>query len=188
MGVAIAILFLAWMIGDGCKQLGTAPYLSEFIGGHLAPQLLPVALFLLGAGIAFATGSSWSTMSILLPLVVGLAYTLGEQTPELGGHALLILSIGAVLEGSIFGDHCSPLSDTTVLSSTASATDLMDHVHTQLPYALLAMGVSVLCGYLPSTFLGWSPWACLALGIGALLLFLALFGRRSEAASEARPA
>lgn len=188
MGVAIAILFLAWMIGDGCKQLGTAPYLSEFIGGHLAPQLLPVALFLLGAGIAFATGSSWSTMSILLPLVVGLAYSLGEQTPELGGHALLILSIGAVLEGSIFGDHCSPLSDTTVLSSTASASDLMDHVQTQLPYALLAMAVSVVCGYLPSTFLGWPPWSCLALGIGSLLVFLALFGRRAEPSNEARPA
>ncbi|MEZ5976101.1 MAG: Na+/H+ antiporter NhaC family protein, partial [Planctomycetota bacterium] len=135
MGVAIAILYLAWMLAKVCEDLGTSSYLSVQLGDSLPPLLLPTILFLLSALIAFSTGSSWSTMVILLPLVVGLAYRLGTGT-ELGGHLLMVMSIGAVLEGSIFGDHCSPISDTTVMSSIASASDHIDHVRTQLPYAL----------------------------------------------------
>lgn len=179
MGIAIVILYLAWMIGAACEAVGTADYLSEMIAGRMVPELLPCVLFLLGALVAFSTGSSWSTMSILLPLVVGLAYTLGNQS-GLGGHFLMVVSIGAVLEGSIFGDHCSPISDTTVLSSTAAASDHIDHVRTQAPYALLAMSVALVFGYLPCTFMGLNPWLALALSAAVLICVVRWLGRRAD--------
>jgi Na+/H+ antiporter NhaC len=185
MGIAIAILYLAWMIGAACESLGTAPYLTELLGDALAPQLLPMLLFLLAAAISFATGTSWGTMSILLPLVVGLAYVLGEQRlPDgtaFGGPALMVMSIGAVLEGAIFGDHCSPISDTTILSSTASASDHIDHTRTQMVYALTTMAVALLAGYFPCAMLGWSPWAALAAGAALLVVLVLAFGRQSDA-------
>ncbi len=182
MGVAIVILYLAWMIGSACDALGTATYLSELVGDHVFAPLLPSLLFLLGAAVAFSTGSSWSTMSILLPLVVGLAYTLGVNAgggPD-AGHLLMLMSIGAVLEGSIFGDHCSPISDTTVLSSTAAASDHIDHVRTQAPYAITVMTVSLGLGYLPCALMGLSPWIALGASALALVGVVFLFGRRVE--------
>jgi len=186
MSIAVAILYLAWMIGAACESLGTASYLSELIAGRMMPEVLPAVLFLLGALVAFSTGSSWSTMSILLPLVVGLAFSLGRDT-DLGGHLLMVISIGAVLEGSIFGDHCSPISDTTVLSSTAAASDHIDHVRTQAPYALLAMTAALVFGYLPCTFLRLSPWIALATAAAVLVLIVRFFGRRAEADVPPRP-
>jgi Na+/H+ antiporter NhaC len=185
MGIAVAILYLAWMIGAACDVLGTASYLTELLGDRLAPALLPTLLFLLSAAIAFATGTSWGTMSILLPLVVGLAFTLGERDPALGGYTLMLLSIGAVLEGSIFGDHCSPISDTTILSSTACAADHIDHTRTQMGYALTTMVVAVACGYFPCAFLGWSGPAALASGCAALLMIVFVFGRKSDSPVQA---
>jgi Na+/H+ antiporter NhaC len=180
---ALAILYLAWMIGAACGDLGTATYITAAVGDALPPALLPVLLFLLSGAIAFSTGSSWSTMSILLPLVVGLSYQLGLQS-DLGGVGMVIVSIGAVLEGAIFGDHCSPISDTTVLSSTACASDHIDHVRTQMPYALLAMVVAVVCGYLPVTYLGASPWLCLPIGILTMFAFLRLVGACADEESD----
>ncbi|MFQ5845175.1 MAG: Na+/H+ antiporter NhaC family protein, partial [Planctomycetota bacterium] len=126
---ALVILLLAWSIGEVCVELGTGPYLVSLLGERLTPWIVPMLLFLLSSLTAFATGSSWSTMAILLPVAVPLAY-------EVGGIPLLTLGAGAVLEGSIFGDHCSPISDTTVLSSTASLCPHHAHVETQIPYAL----------------------------------------------------
>ena len=186
MWIAIAILYLAWMIGAACQAIGTADYLSEMIAGRMVPELLPCVLFLLGAMVAFSTGSSWSTMSILLPLVVGLAFSLGNQS-GLGGHLLMVMSIGAVLEGSIFGDHCSPISDTTVLSSTAAASDHIDHVRTQAPYAILAMFTALVFGYLPCTFLGLNPWIALAMGVAVLVLFVRFVGRPVPASPTPQP-
>ena len=184
MGVALAILYLAWMLGEVCSALGTSTYLTVQLGDALPPLVLPVVLFLLAALVAFSTGSSWSTMTILLPLVVGLSFQLGETVP-LGGTLLMIMSIGAVLEGAIFGDHCSPISDTTVMSSIASASDHIDHVRTQMPYAMLTMAVALLVGYLPCAYLGasfggWLPYACLALGLLVLVVVLRTVGRRAD--------
>ena len=184
MGVALAILYLAWMLGAVCGALGTSTYLTVQLGDTIPPMMLPVILFLLAGLVAFSTGSSWSTMTILLPLVVGLSFRLGE-TSDLGGLLLMIMSIGAVLEGAIFGDHCSPISDTTVMSSIACASDHIDHVRTQMPYAILTMGVAIVFGYLPCTFLGaetgtWLPFACLGAGILALALVLRIFGQRAD--------
>ncbi|MCB9915424.1 MAG: Na+/H+ antiporter NhaC family protein [Planctomycetes bacterium] len=179
MGIALAILYLAWMIGAVCGALGTASYLTVMLDNVLYPLALPVILFLLASAISFSTGSSWGTMSILLPLVVGLAFTLGERT-DIGGHMLMVLSIGAVLEGSIFGDHCSPISDTTVLSSVASASDHIDHVRTQGPYALLTMCVAIAVGYLPAAAFGLHPFVSLAAGAAVLLGTLFVLGERAE--------
>lgn len=181
IGFAMLILVLAWCIGYVCEDMGTAYYLVAQTQGSLPPLLLPVLLFLLSCLVAFATGSSWSTMAILLPIVVILAHTLGSTLP-IGGYMLMVLSIGAVLEGSIFGDHCSPISDTTVLSSVASASDHLDHVQTQIPYAMLAMIVSIVLGYLPVAFFSPSLWP-LSLGLGMLtiVLFLLFVGRDPDA-------
>ena len=179
MGVAVVILYLAWMIGSVCTELGTADFLTVQLSDRLEPLLLPALLFLLSRVVAFATGSSWSTMTILLPLVVGLAFNLGETT-ALGGMTLLLLSIGAVLEGAIFGDHCSPISDTTVLSSVACASDHIDHVRTQAPYALVTMVTAMVAGYLPCAFLGWSPWLGLAVGAAVIVGLVFLLGRVPE--------
>jgi Na+/H+ antiporter NhaC len=180
MGAALCILYLAWGIGSACEDLGTAPYLALQIEGLLEPLLLPLVLFLLSGAIAFATGSSWGTMSILLPLVVGLAFQLGAGT-HLGGLGLMLLSIGAVLEGAIFGDHCSPISDTTVLSSIACSADHLDHVRTQLPYALTANAVALFCGYLPAALIGIPASVCLGAGLATLLALVLCFGRKAEA-------
>jgi len=183
LAFAVAILVLAWCIGFVCEDLGTRHYLIAMTEKDLKPELLPTVLFLVSCLVSFSTGSSWSTMAILLPNVVLLAHGLGEHTP-LGGHALMLLSIGAVLEGSIFGDHCSPISDTTVLSSTASASDHLDHVRTQAPYALLVMLVSLVCGYLPVAFIAPGLWpVCYVLATAAIVGVLFAFGRDPEAAT-----
>ncbi len=186
MAVGFAILYLAWMIGAVCNDLGTAPFLTALVADVLDAKLLPTLLFLLAGAVAFATGSSWSTMSILLPLVVGLAYQLGftadlAATDVESGQLLMVISIGAVLSGAIFGDHCSPISDTTVMSSIASASDHIDHVRTQVPYALTIMTVSIVFGYFPVTYFGTSPWLGLAGGAAALTAVVFVFGKRADA-------
>jgi Na+/H+ antiporter NhaC len=183
LGAAFGILFLAWSLGHLCKDLGTSFFLTTAIRDVLSAWALPMTLFLVAAGIAFATGTSFGTMAILLPNVVVLAHQTGaaaEFTGDAasGGPALMLLCIGAVLEGAIFGDHCSPISDTTVLSSIGSRCGLIAHVQTQLPYALLAFGATLLCGYLPLALVGPDFWPlCLLAGLVAMAATLRLFGR-----------
>lgn len=184
MFTAIAILYLAWMLGSVCGSLETSTYLTVQLGDALPPLALPLVLFLLSALVAFSTGSSWATMTILLPLVVGLSFRLGEES-MIGGYLLMVMSIGSVLEGAIFGDHCSPISDTTVMSSIASASDHIDHVRTQMPYALLTMGTALVLGYLPAAYLAgragsWLPFVCLAIGAVALTAILFTIGRKAR--------
>ncbi|MCH7644188.1 MAG: hypothetical protein IH974_05070 [Myxococcales bacterium] len=174
LGFAVVLLFEAWMIGAVCRDLATADYLVALLSGWLPPALLPLLLFVVASAVSFATGSSWSTMSILLPNVVALAASLGEQT-QLGLIGMVAISIGAVLDGAIFGDHCSPISDTTVLSSVASGSDHLDHVRTQIPYALITAALAVTCGYLPSVLLAWWSFP-LALACGAALIAALLLG------------
>ena len=179
-GVAILILYLAWMIGAVCDALGTAPYLTVLIGESAPAWAIPAVLFLLACTVAFSTGSSWGTMSVLLPIVVGFAYAAGEGS-AIGGFGLMVMSIGAVLDGSIFGDHCSPVSDTTILSSISAASDHSDHVRTQIPYAVFSMSAALLLGYLPCAIWGTPPWLSLAVGAGALWTLLRLAGKKAPA-------
>jgi Na+/H+ antiporter NhaC len=146
---------------------------------------LPALIFVIAALTAFATGTSWGAMGILLPLAIPTTWAVmvssGMTTPE---HMHLLYSaIAAVLAGSVWGDHCSPLSDTTILSSLASGCDHIEHVRTQMPYALMVGGVSILAGSLPVA-LGLPWW--LGMGLGLLLLWIVLrtFGRRSDAAGD----
>ena len=174
--LAICILFLAWAIGGVCRDLGTAEYLSTGLGRGLSPAWLPGVLFLLAALISFSIGSSFSTMGILLPISVPLVHTLAGAA-GLEPMSLTIIAIAAVLDGAIFGDHCSPLSDTTVLSSIASGSDHLDHVKTQLPYALTTMGLALGVGYLPGV-LGLGPIPALAIGLLGCLVLLRVLGKR----------
>lgn len=185
---AIGILFLAWSLGHICHDLGTSMFLCALVHDAMSPYALPLVLFATAGAIAFATGTSFGTMAILLPNVVVLAHELGTEaaftgSAAAGGPALMLLCIAAVLEGSIFGDHCSPISDTTVLSSLGSQCDHLAHVTTQLPYAMLATATCVVFGYLPMVLLGphWWPLALLA-GLGAMAAFLLWFGRDPDAA------
>jgi Na+/H+ antiporter NhaC len=176
---AVMVLLMAWGIGKICEDIGTAHFLVACFQDLMSPLWLPVILFVTACLIAFATGSSWTTMAILQPNVVLLAYQLGEQT-DMGGHTLLVLSIGAVLEGAIFGDHCSPISDTTVLSSTASHCQHIEHVRTQAPYALVTAAVAISCAYLPVAIWGLNPFLCLAIGMTMLLLIVRYVGKRAS--------
>jgi Na+/H+ antiporter NhaC len=141
---------------------------------------MPTLSFVLSSLVAFATGTSWGTMGILMPLVVRVTHQILAQGGIVDAHdPILIASIGGVLAGAIFGDHCSPISDTTVLSSQASGCDHVAHVWTQWPYAMLVAAVSVFCGALPVGF-GVSPWPMLLLGAAVLVIALRVLGRRVE--------
>ncbi|MDG2149372.1 MAG: Na+/H+ antiporter NhaC family protein [Planctomycetota bacterium] len=177
LSFAVLILFQAWMIGTVCARMGTADYLVALMSGSVSAVMLPVLLFVAACLVAFSTGSSWSTMAILLPNVVALAASVGEAE-GIGALSMVILCIGAVLEGSIFGDHCSPISDTTVLSSVSSASDHVDHVRTQAPYAVTTGLLAIGLGYIPTVaFDWWTTPAALGSGLVAMLLILFVFGR-----------
>ncbi|RBI64335.1 Na+/H+ antiporter NhaC family protein [halophilic archaeon] len=155
----IAILSLAWSIGSVSEALGVGPYVVSVSKGIITAELLPAVVFLSAAIISFCIGTSWGTMGILFPVAVPLAHTIG--TP-------LAMAIGAILTGSLFGDHCSPISDTTVLSSMFAASDHVDHVNTQIPYAVLAAGVATLA-FLVSGYTGVSVGVVLTVGVGLLV-------------------
>lgn len=137
---AIAILAMAYLINTASSNLGTASYVIEITESWLTPSLLPLLAFLLSGFIAFSTGTSWGTYAIMIPIAVPLAFAFS------GGAVTTVVSasIGAVAGGGVFGDHCSPLSDTTILSSFGAASDHIDHVKTQLPYASVAAGLGLI--------------------------------------------
>jgi len=135
--VPLAILMtLAFSIGDTCRTLGTGEYVASVSSNFLSPTVIAPILFITSAFIAFSTGTSWGTFAIMIPIAVPTALYMDVS---------LSLSIAAVLSGSVFGDHCSPISDTTIVSSMASACDHIDHVKTQIPYAL---SMAVLAAFL----------------------------------------
>ena len=171
MVYAMVILVLAWSLGAIAADLSTADYVLHITRGLFSPNLLPAMTFIVAALIGFSTGTSWGTMAILTPIVIPMAYHLPiEAGIEASLQSTILLgTIAAVLSGACFGDHCSPISDTTILSSMASGADHIDHVKTQLPYALLAAGVAVVFGYIPAGY-GMNPYLSIVLGIGALYL------------------
>lgn len=130
------LMLMAFAISAVCRELGTGAFISEVTSSWLSPSLLPVIVFLTSCFIAFSTGTSWGTFGIMLAIAVPMA-----QVME--GDMLLV--IAAVMSGGVFGDHCSPISDTTIIASMAAATDHIDHVNTQIPYALVAGSIAALC-------------------------------------------
>lgn len=129
------LMMLAFAIGAVCKQLGTGLYVAEVAKAWVSPSMAPFIIFLVSCFIAFSTGTSWGTFAIMIAIAVPMARQMGAD---------VYITIAAVLGGGVFGDHCSPISDTTILASMASATDHIDHVRTQLPYALTAGGGAAL--------------------------------------------
>ena len=164
-------------MGKVCEALNTADYLVSLSSGILTPELLPAVTFLTAAAISFSTGSSWATMAIMVPIVAPMSIELMEIEANVVIQSPVFLStFASILSGAVFGDHCSPISDTTILSSTASGADHIDHVRTQLPYALTTGGIALFFGYLMVGY-GYSYWISIGLGIGSIILVLKLFGK-----------
>ncbi|HUF88668.1 MAG TPA: Na+/H+ antiporter NhaC family protein, partial [Gemmatimonadota bacterium] len=159
---AFVILVLAWALGAITLDIHTAAYLVDLLTGNLDPRLLPVIVFVLCALISFATGTSWGTMAIMMPVVVPLAVALSAEAGhvEAQTYRILLGAVSSVLAGSVWGDHCSPISDTTILSSMATSCDHIDHVRTQIPYALAVGFVAMLIGDIPTAY-GVPPWISL---------------------------
>ena len=177
MIMACIILVLAWTIGDVCADMKTAEYIVDLTSGFLTPALLPAVTFFTAAVISFSTGSSWATMSILVPVTVPMSIQLlGGEGNQVVQDPIFLSTFAGVLSGSVFGDHCSPISDTTVLSSTASGSDHIDHVRTQLPYALISGVIALLAGYI-FTGLGISLIVSLSVGLVLVIGVLKIFGK-----------
>ena len=170
MLLAVLILTLAWSIGSITVEMKTADFIIGLISDSISPHFLPVIVFLVCALTSFATGTSWGTMAIMMPIVIPLSHTVSGMYNLSPADTSLILNgvISSVLAGCVFGDHCSPISDTTILSSIASKCNHVDHVRTQLPYAILVALVCMLLGDIPTAF-GLSPYISLVL-IGIVLL------------------
>lgn len=173
------ILVFAWMLNSVIKELGTANYLVALLGERLPSAWLPALIFLLASVISFSTGTSWGTMAIVMPLAIPLAVKLTSFHAGVAASPVLVATVGAVLAGAVFGDHCSPISDTTIVSAFSSDCEVMAHVRTQTPYALTAALLATFLGYLPAGY-GISPWWLLALGGVACWLLVRYRGQRVE--------
>ncbi|MAY82958.1 MAG: sodium:proton antiporter [Flavobacteriales bacterium] len=178
---AIMILILAWSLAEVIEQLHTAEFLSQLLSDRLSPHFIPALTFILAALIAFSTGSSWGTMAILYPLILPLSWQVCELNGWEHAEALSIFfnTVSAVLAGSVLGDHCSPISDTTILSSLASDCNHISHVQTQMPYALTVGFVAVIIGTIPAAF-GSPFWINFPLAIAVLWLIVHFFGKKVE--------
>lgn len=176
--ITAVILILAWSLSSVMKELGTAQYLVTLLSNSTPQFILPTVIFILGSIISFSTGTSYGTMGILMPLTIPLANAVGIHTGLEGTelHNYIVLNVGAVLTGAIFGDHCSPISDTSILSSMASSCNHMDHISTQLPYALFVGSVAVICGYIPAAF-GVPVYYLLPLGLLVVFLVIRFYGK-----------
>ncbi|MDZ7643165.1 MAG: Na+/H+ antiporter NhaC family protein [Woeseiaceae bacterium] len=180
---AMIVLVLAWALSSVTQELGTADYLVSVLAGSLPPPLVPATVFVLSAATAFTTGTSWGTMGILMPLVVPLTWAVmgesGMQDPE---HMHILYSaIACNLAGAVWGDHCSPISDTTVLSSMASGCDHIEHIRTQMPYAVVVGSVALAIGTIPGGY-GMPPLVSLIVGAVVLIVVLRLIGRSADQA------
>lgn len=168
---ALLILVAAWTLGSIFESLGTAELLKQMLGENLNPMIMPLVIFAAGAVISFLTGTSWGTFGLLMPLVLPLALRLGVDLPEEELMALVSMTIGAVFGGAVFGDHCSPFSDTTIVSSLASGCSPTSHVATQLPYALIAAtGAAGAYGLMFFGFPSWAATFVVAAVLAALVL------------------
>lgn len=170
--IAIIILMLAWAVGLAFTTAGAGMFISSVLEGNIDPGSLPALTFIVSAIMSFVTGTSWGTMGIMFPLLLPAAHQAAPCNKD-----VFYGTTAAILAGSVFGDHCSPISDTTILSSIASRCELTAHVKTQIPYALLAGIVGVLFGNLPTGVSGcmWAQYRENALVQSSDLLFFFFF-------------
>lgn len=181
MIITMIILLCAWSLSSTIKELGTSIYLVDLLSDKTPLNLLPTAIFILASLISFSTGTSYGTMGILMPLAIPLSIGVGVSNDLVATelHHYMIINISAVLTGAIFGDHCSPISDTTILSSMVSKCELLAHVKTQMPYAISVCLISIIFGYLPVTF-GLNVGFSLILGVLAMILLLRFLGKKVD--------
>ncbi|MFA8433696.1 MAG: Na+/H+ antiporter NhaC family protein [Marinifilaceae bacterium] len=182
MLTAILILVLAWALADITKDMHTADFISRgLIATEVSPYLLPTFTFILSALIAFSTGSSWGTMAILYPLILPASWALSHSAgmDDAAAMNIFYIVVSAILAGSVLGDHCSPISDTTILSSLASSCNHIEHVRTQMPYALTVGSVSIAAGLIPAAY-GVSSWILIPVGFTLLYLIVRFVGRTTE--------
>ena len=179
MLAAVIILTLAWSLAEITAVMHTADFLTGLLDGNVSPVFVPAITFVLAALIAFSTGTSWGTMAILYPLILPASWIMTESAGYDYTEALAIFHnvTASVLAGSVLGDHCSPISDTTILSSLASSCHHIDHVRTQLPYALTVGGVAIFIGIIPAAS-GISSWVLFPLGILMLYLIVRWMGKK----------
>ena len=179
---AILILIFAWTLKNITVDLGAKEYVRALVLGSADSfqNFLPAIIFLIAVGLSFATGTSWGTFGMLIPIV---------QSVFTMDNPLAIICISACMAGAVCGDHCSPISDTTIMSSAGAQCDHVNHVNTQLPYAMTCAGISfltyILAGFCPKWFPGIIPW-CIALPVGVTLMVLTvllirIFGKKEEA-------
>jgi len=177
---AVLILTMAWAIALVTKDMHTAEFVSQLLlKWSLSPAVVPVLTFLLAALIGFSTGTSWGTMAILYPLILPASWLLcQEQGLSVNATMPLFYNVVAsVLAGSVMGDHCSPISDTTIMSSLSSSCNHLQHVRTQMPYALTVGSVAMLIGVLPAA-LGLPSWVAFLMGFVVLWLIVRLVGKK----------
>jgi len=160
------ILLLAWSLGGVIGEVGTADYLVGVLSNTIPAFIVPALIFILGALISFATGTAYGTMSILMPLAIPLGWAVST-----GDMNFTIVCTSGVLTGAIFGDHCSPISDTTILSSMGTSCNHIDHVQTQIYYAIFVALVAIFIGYIPAG-LG-VPWY-ISIVVGVIVMFFGL--------------
>ncbi|SNR52363.1 Na+/H+ antiporter NhaC family protein [Halorubrum vacuolatum] len=181
MITAVSILVLAWGIGETIGALGTGDYVAAIAVGAVSVELLPALVFLVAGFIAFSTGTSWGTMGIMTPIAIPVAWQISGGGAE--GHTLVAVMVGVIFSGAILGDHSSPISDTSVLSATFTGADLIDHVRTQLYYAV-TVGVVVVLLLLAWGFTGVTPFVLLPIGalalVGLVYLLSEVDGRRKR--------
>jgi Na+/H+ antiporter NhaC len=164
----VVILVAAWILGSVLEALGTAERIAGAAAALDAAAVLPLAVFVTGAVVSFVTGTSWGTMGILFPLAIpAAAGAIGHLEPA-AQASFLHVTVAAVFSGAVFGDHCSPFSDTTIVSSIACGVEPHDHVRTQMPFALIAAAAAAVLGFLPAGF-GVPAWVSLAAGTAFLL-------------------
>lgn len=185
------ILILAWSLSSVIKDLGTRFWIMEQVKEGVPAWLIPTLIFIIGSIISFATGTSYGTMGILMPLAVPLAAGASN-----GNAMLMLLSTSAVLTGAILGDHCSPISDTTILSSMGASCDHVDHVKTQLPYAIFIGIITIVCGYMPIGVLSanigsvdglmWAGVGCSFVAAIVIMVIMRFIGKPVEEKSKAK--
>ncbi|MEQ9063586.1 MAG: Na+/H+ antiporter NhaC family protein [Vicingaceae bacterium] len=175
---AMVILVLAWSLSSVTEDLRTADFLANAVSGNIPPYFVPASTFILAALVSFSTGSSWGCMAILYPLVLPLSWSICQETGLDQATSMLIFynTVSTVLAGSVLGDHCSPISDTTILSSLASSCNHIEHVRTQLPYALLVGMTGLLIGTIPAAF-GVPTYISFIVSILVLALIIKKFGK-----------
>jgi len=182
---AVLILVSAWSLAIVTEELHTSIFLTNALLGNVSPWLMPGLTFILAGIISFSTGSSWSTMAILYPIILPTTWAIcgsSGLTPD-ASMPIMFNTVAVVLAGSVFGDHCPPISDTTILSSLASGCDHISHVKTQLPYAVTVGAVSVFTGGLLFYF-GIPWWVNYIIGFVLLLAIVKTFGKKVTSVQE----